>query len=781
MGIESIVKLIGRPNIAGDIDKQKLVTIADDVIARAQQDEQSMREWKESVDEGIKLCKPEFKAKDTPWPNAANFKSPILIEAANNFGNRATIEIMRDPKLVKTSIIGLPTIKNVIDKKAAEVSRWKEQVAGISEGLQQLDPADPEVVKMQDTGKQIQAKIEENTQIIKQKKESIRRKNERADRVSELMNWQINVKMEEWRSDHKRLMYSIPNIGTCFVKTYYDSTLGRCVSKIINYPDFTINQKTTDMKTCRSFTHILAFTKAEADLRIKNGIWLDESFYADDKLDAGGDEANNSETTEDNPDRFYEQYCWLDIDEDGIEEPYIVTVNVGAAKVVRIVARYDEKSIIVKSDDIKPMPLLDAQRKNAELVDKDNKEYGLSNKPPEADDLSAYDIVRVEPVKILTKYGMIPSADGTFLDVGFYHIIGSLTLGHNKTTNDLLNGGTLATSLGGMTAKNFRKKPGNFSVKPNEYIMTECSPETLASSIAHIPYKEPSQTLFLLNDKLENTARSFGAGADVGGQIQANTAPTTALAMIQESMIPNTAHMSMIIDSMSNEFQVLFELDRAYLDADDYKEIVGDDEAVFQEDFETDGLSVTCGANPEMSSKMQRMMLAQAELEQIDRVVAAGGNGVPILKNYYKRIGSENIDEIFPNEAEMSPEEKAQMKQMQQQQEYANQLAEKQVQMIELQTTLLKSGEERKDFEAKVSATETNAKIDKMFEEIENLKSQTTLNYAKADAEPVKNQSHLLKTHSDVTAKNEELRISSEQLEHDREMDKQAAMNTAEE
>lgn len=769
MGIESIVKLIGRPNIAGEIDKQKLVTIADDVIARAQQDAESMKEWKECVDEGIKLCKPEFKAKDQPWPGAANFKSTILMEAANNFGNRATIEIMRDPKLVKTSIIGLPTIKNVIDKKAAEVSRWKEQVEGISEGLQQLDPADPEVVKMQDTVKQIQAKIEENTQIIQRKKEAIRRKNERADRVSELMNWQINVKMEEWRSDQKRLMYSIPNVGTMFKKTYYDSTLGRCVSKVINYPDFIINQKTTDMKTCRSFTHILAFTKAEADLRIKNGIWLDESFYADDdKLDAGSDEANNSDTTEDNPDKFYEQYCWLDLDDDGAEEPYIVTVNVGAAKVVRIVARYDEDSIIVKSDDVKPMSLLDAQRKKADLVKKDNEEYRLDNKPPEPDDISMYKVVRVEPVKILTKYGMIPSFDGTFLDVGFYHLIGSMTLGHNKTTNDLLNSGTLANTQGGIVAKNFRKKAGSFSVKPGEYIQTECTPETLQTSIMNLPFKEPSQTLFLLNDKLENTARSFGAGADVGGQIQANTAPTTALAMIQESMIPNTAHMSMIIDSMTNEFNVLFELDRAYLDADDYKEIVGDDEAVFQEDFETDGLSVVCGANPEMSSKMQRMMLAQAELEQIDRVVAAGGNGVPILKNYYKRIGSENIDEIFPNEAEMSPEEKAQMKQMQQQQEYANQLAEKQVQLIELQTTLLKSGEERKDFEAKVAATETNAKIDKMFEEIENLKSQTALNYAKADAEPVKNQSHLLKTHGDVMAKNEDMRIKAEQLEHDK-------------
>ena len=105
----------------------------------------------------------------------------------------------------------------------------------------------------------------------------------------------------------------------------------------------------------------------------------------------------------------------------------------------------------------------------------------------------------------------------------------------------------------------------------------------------------------------------------------------------------------------------------------DWKAVVknGDDvpdDASIELDFDIDGLSITCGANPEMSSRMQRMILAQAELEQFDRVVQSGGNPIPIIKNYFKRIGTENLDEIFPNESEMSPEEKAQMQQMQEMQ-----------------------------------------------------------------------------------------------------------------
>jgi len=768
MSITSIVKLIGKVNIAGDIDSNKLALIADDVIERANQDKRSMAKWIEGVENGIELCKPEYSGKDEPWPNAANFKSPILAEAANTFGNRGAIEIMRDPKLAKTTITGLATIKNVIDKKAAEINRWKDQVAQITEGMQQLDPNDPEVQQMQKTAAEVTAKIDENMQVIKKKKDDIRRKNERADRVNELMNWQINVEMEEWRSDMKRILYSLPNPGCMFKKTFYEETLGRPVSEVINYPDFYVNQKTRNMKTCRSFTHVIPFSKAEADLRFKLGSWLKQDLYA---KDADGDEGSNEKSeankTADNDNKFYEQYCWLDCDEDGIEEPYIITVHVQSCKVVKVVARYDEDTIIVssKKNGIKPMSLLSAQKKRAQQITAENAEFGLKQELPDPEDLTDYTIVRVEPLKIITKFGMIPSSDGTFLDVGFYHLIGSMTLGHNKTTNDLLNGGTLATNNGGMVAKNFRRKAGDITVRPNVYIQTECSPETLQASIAHLPYKEPSQTLFMLNEKLENTARSFSANSDLAGQIQANTAPTTALVMAQEALVPHTAHMGMIIDSISEEFGVLFQLNRAHLDTDKYKEIVGDDEAVFEEDFETSGLSVTCGANPEMSSRSQRIMLAQAELEQVDRVIQAGGNPVPIVKNYYKRIGSENLDEIFPNEAEMSPEEKQQAAPMKQSSDYANKLAEQQLQLMTLQTDLLKSGEERKDFEAKVKATETNAKIDKLFEEIENLKADTILKFEQAETEQAKNQIDKYTAHANIMAQNEELRMASEKHE----------------
>lgn len=775
MSIKSLVDYIGEINIADGMKKEKLQKIARQVIERADKDRSSMKEWMDCVDEGIKLCKPEFQGRDTPWQGSANFKSTILTEAANQFGNKATVELMRDPKLVKASIIGSSTIRNVIDKKASEVSQLKQSLESQMAQMQQLAEQGQDVNDLQETVKAVQEKIDESSQKIKDKKRDLRAKDERADRVAELMNWQINNNMEEWRDDHIRLMYSLPSVGTVFKKTYYDETKGRPFSDIITYPDFIVSQRTKNLED-GVFTHILSFSKSEYESRVKNKIWRDleddeiKLFHKEDLGTAGSNDEEEADETEDNPNKFYEQYCWLDLDDDGISEPYVVTVHVGTEQVVRIVARYDHDGVIVRYvgskdsivPDMRPMPLIKAQLKRVEYLMKDAEEYGIEPEIPDANDFSGFKIVRIEPRQIITKYGLIPSFDGTYLDVGYYWLIGSAAMAVNNSTNNLLNAGTLANHQGGIVAKGFRKKQGTFTLRMGEFVQTEVPVGQLANSIMPLPYKEPSPTLFALNEKIENSARSFAANVDAGGQLTGNTAPTTALALIQETLVQHTAHMMMINNSMSKEFKILFTLNRDYLDDTDYKSIVGDDEAVFRDDFNTDGLSVACSANPEMSSRMQRMMLSEAEMAQVPMVIQAGGNPIPIIKNYYKRIGSDNLDEIFPNEAEMSPEEKAQMEAMRQQQEMANQMAEQQLQMITLQTELLKRAEDRKDAEFTVNSKETLAKIDQILESIPKTKAETILALEKAETEQVTNAISVYTTRSDELTKAEEALLPAE-------------------
>jgi len=134
----------------------------------------------------------------------------------------------------------------------------------------------------------------------------------------------------------------------------------------------------------------------------------------------------------------------------------------------------------------------------------------------------------------------------------------------------------------------------------------------------------------------------------------------------------------------------------------------------------------------------------------------AGGNGYAVLKNFYKAIGSQNVNEYFPNEAEMSPQDKANMQQMKAAQEQANALQEQQNKLQELQVALLGRAEDRKDSELRVKSKEAAANIGKTVEEIEKVKAETTLTKEKAETEQVTNKLNVYTAHSDQITKIEE-------------------------
>ena len=126
---------------------------------------------------------------------------------------------------------------------------------------------------------------------------------------------------------------------------------------------------------------------------------------------------------------------------------------------------------------------------------------------------------------------------------------------------------------------------GTLKLKIGQYQSTEISAKEMQTGILPNPSPEPSTTLFALNEKLEAQGRNFAAIVDASGQITANTAPTTALALIQESLISTSALMGRVIKGMSNEFQIIFKLNQTTFDPELYKTILDDPEANAIQDF----------------------------------------------------------------------------------------------------------------------------------------------------------------------------------------------------
>jgi len=228
---------------------------------------------------------------------------------------------------------------------------------------------------------------------------------------------------------------------------------------------------------------------------------------------------------------------------------------------------------------------------------------------------------------------------------------------------------------------------------------------------------------------------------DTSGQISANTAPTTALSIIQEALISTSALMGRVIDSMSKEFQILFTLNKRTFDPELYKVILDDPEAQALSDFNNETLDIVPTASPEMSSKLQRIQLSVVEMEQIPNVIQAGGNPTPIVKNFYERIGSDNVDEIFPEEP--TDAQASEMARFNEAQEQQNAIAQSQLELNQLQTEILSREQDRLD-------ADTKRKIDETIGQLTRWQAQNILDLEKAESEDVKNQISVYTANTDA-------------------------------
>jgi hypothetical protein len=109
-------------------------------------------------------------------------------------------------------------------------------------------------------------------------------------------------------------------------------------------------------------------------------------------------------------------------------------------------------------------------------------------------------------------------------------------------------------------------------------------------------------------------------------------------------------------------------------------------------------------ASAEMSSRVQRIQTAALELEQVPMVLQSGGNPVPIIKGFFEAIGSDLLEQIYPDESSMSPKDKEAIAKMTAEKEKTNQLAQ-------LQTEILKREQDRLDEDSKAKRKEIESRI----------------------------------------------------------------------
>lgn len=404
---------------------------------------------------------------------------------------------------------------------------------------------------------------------------------QRSHRVTKFMSYQLLSKSPDWEDGMDSLIQTLPVLGTVFKKTYYSPMEKRVVSEMCVPDKIVVNYNTQSLDTARRVTHILQLYRNDIIERQRRGFYL-ESVSVDSLLPSELQDLLDT----DYPLSILEQHCYLDLDDDGYKEPYVVTVHKETSKVLRIVSRFSE---IEKNKD--------------------------------------GEIVKIDPIQYFTDYHFIKSPDGGFYSMGFGSLLLPLNTTINTLVNQLLDAGTLSNTQGGFLGRGLRIKNGEFKIKMGEWkVLDAASGTSIGDNVFPLPVREPSATLFQLLGLMLQEAKELSSTTDVltGRQPAQNVASNTINQLIEQGTKIFAAINKRVYRSLKKEYQKIYDLNYNYISQKYYQMVLDDPNADIKKDFEKSSCDVYPIADPTLSTDQQRLIKAQivASLPTVDRRAA---------------------------------------------------------------------------------------------------------------------------------------------------------------
>jgi hypothetical protein len=290
-------------NLAEDMDEGQLATIADDLMRGIADDEQSRREWVDTVATFIKLIGVTIEvpavsgaADGAPVEGMSRVRHPLLLEAVLRFQANARGEFL---------------------------------------------PADGPMKIRNDSSDGVE------TELL-------------AGALEKDMNHYLTAHATEYYPDSDRMYFRLGLEGTAFKKVYRCPLRMRPVSETVIANDLIVSNDATDLANARRVTHRLMMSPTTIRRMQIIGAYLDVDLGTpvEPNLDAAQREerrqqgqADASLDPDDRDRQLYECYCDLDLvgyehmwkgRPSGLEIPYRVTVDVTSRKVLSLVRDYDE-------------------------------------------------------------------------------------------------------------------------------------------------------------------------------------------------------------------------------------------------------------------------------------------------------------------------------------------------------------------------------------------------------------------------------------------------------
>jgi chaperonin GroES len=560
-------------NIADEPEvSDQLETLAARVKNDFDIDDNSRSDWKDKYRKWLDFALQIAEQKTYPWPQASNVIYPLMTTAAIQFAARAYPAIIRDRGVVKGTVIG---DDNGIPNPA------------FLQFIQQQAPngGAPQGPGMPFTGTVMPGMGPANNGQPQPWLVPPGEKQKRADKIGRHMSWQLLNEQEEWEPQTDTLLVALPIVGTYFRKSYFNPSLERNASEAVDALALCVNYYAKSFETAPRHTESIRLYPNEIETMIRSELFVDykkgapsaasAAEYGHDSMAGNQDVRSdpNAQQDEDAPTTFLEQHRRYDLDGDGYDEPYIVTVARDSGKLARITAGFEMEGVHWTSDGR---------------------------------------IRKIDKIEIYTKYGFIPSPDSKVYDLGFGHLLYPINEAVNTTLNQMFDAGHLQIVGGGFIGSGLSVNTGNVRFQMGEYKPVNAIGGTIRDNVFPIPFPGPNAILMQLLEFLVEAGERVASVKDVmvGDMPGDNTSGITTLAVIEQGLKVFSAIYKRIHRSLGYEFRKLYRLNRVYgarsfqyQDGDDWKEIT-------RADYEK-GAGVQPISDPQMVTDMQRLGRAQ--------------------------------------------------------------------------------------------------------------------------------------------------------------------------
>ena len=446
------------------------------------------------------------------------------------------------------------------------------------------------------------------TQIIG---EETQENKEAAERVRDDMNYRLTDEMIEYRPEHERLLYALGLSGSAFKKIYYDPSLGRQAAPFIPAEDIIMPYGVSNIYSSGRVAHVMRKTKNDIKKLQVAGFYRDvdlgEPVRIFTDIEKKKAEEQGYSLTDDDRYQVLEIHVDYDLpgyeDPDGVALPYVITIDRGSTKVLSIRRNWED------GDSLK--------QKRQHFV-----QYNFING--------------------FGAYGL-----------GYIHLIGGYARAGTSIIRQLVDAGTLSNLPGGLKTRGLRIKGDDTPIAPGEFRDVDVPSGSVRENIMPLPYKEPSQVLAALLEKITDDARRLVGIADLKISDMSAQAPVgTTLAILERQLKTMSAVQARVHDSLKMEFKLLKKIIRDYMPPDYSYTPVGASRDVKQSDY--DLVEVIPVSDPNASTMAQRIMQYQAALQ-----LAQGAPQIYNLPQLHRQmlevLGVKNAEKLVPIEDDQKP------------------------------------------------------------------------------------------------------------------------------